>query len=384
MPTKHALLSASSSARWLHCPPSARLEERVEEKPSAYAAEGTLAHSKAEEKLTNYLEGHPRKKVECPNGEMQEATTDYRNYVIEVLNAEKKKCPDAKLFVEVELDLSEWIPEGFGTSDVVVVSDDCLHVIDFKYGAGVAVSAQENSQLLLYAAGAMQIYDALYGFENITIHIYQPRIDHFDTFETTRDQLINWLETVVRPKASLAFEGKGNQAPGEWCRFCKVKASCKARAQQIKDLQGREQMLDGMLLNDEEISAILPKLKEITSWAKDLQDYALERALEGTKYKGYKVVEGTSRRRIVDDLEAMQKLQSAGFTYTDIIDTKLKNITALQQLTGKNQLAEILGDTLMKPPGAPTLVPETDKRPEWKAQVAIEAFGDEIDEANKS
>lgn len=375
MPSRHALLSASGSSKWLHCPPSARLEETIPEKASAYAAEGTLAHSKAEEKLTNYLEGHPRKKVKCPDGEMDEATTNYRNYVIEVLNAEKKKDPCAQLFVEVEVDLSKWIPEGFGTSDAVVVSADTLHIIDFKYGAGVPVNAYHNSQLLLYAAGTMNIYEPLYGFRNITVHIYQPRRDHFDSYSTTVENLEKWLEETVRPMAKRAYAGEGEFYPGDWCGFCRAAPTCKVRAYKIYNLAAEKM---GHVLSTNEIADLLPKLGPIAKWAKDLQEYALETALSGTKYDGYKVVEGASRRKITDDLEAMKKLQTAGYQYTDITETKLKTITELQKLTGKNELPKILGDTLIKPPGAPTLVPESDKRPDIREASAFEAFGEEF------
>lgn len=375
MPSRHALLSASSSERWLNCTPSARLEETVPEKASAYAAEGTLAHSKAEEKLTNYLDGHPRKKVQCPDKEMDEATTNYRNYVIEVLNAEKKKDPCAQLFVEVEVDLSKWIPEGFGTSDAVVVSTDTLHIIDFKYGTGVPVSAYHNSQLLLYAAGTMNIYEPLYGFSNITVHIYQPRIDHFDSYTTTVEKLEKWLNGTVLPMAKMAYAGEGTKVSGDWCKFCRAKATCKQRAHEMYGLA--EEKMDH-LLSTEEIAELLPKLGPIAKWAKDLQDYALEQAMSGTKYKGYKVVEGASRRKITDDLEAMKRLQTAGYPYTDITETRLKTITELQKLVGKNELPKVLGDTLVKPPGAPTLVPESDKRPDITEASAFEAFGEEF------
>ena len=375
MPSRHALLSASSSERWLNCTPSARLEETVPEKASAYAAEGTLAHSKAEEKLTNYLEGHPRKKVQCPDKEMDEATTNYRNYVIEVLNAEKKKDPCAQLFVEVEVDLSKWIPEGFGTSDAVVVSTDTLHIIDFKYGEGVPVNAYHNSQLLLYAAGTMNIYEPLYGFSNITVHIYQPRIDHFDSYTTTVEKLEKWLNGTVLPMAKMAYAGEGTKVSGDWCKFCRAKATCKQRAHEMYGLA--EEKMDH-LLSTEEIAELLPKLGPIAKWAKDLQDYALETALSGTKYKGYKVVEGASRRKITDDLEAMKKLQTAGYQYTDITETRLRTITELQKLVGKNELPKVLGDTLVKPPGAPTLVPESDKRPDIREASAFEAFREEF------
>ena len=375
MPSRHALLSASGSAKWLNCTPSARLEETIPEKASAYAAEGTLAHSRAEEKLTNYLEGHPRKKVQCPDKEMDEATTNYRNYVIEVLNAEKKKDPCAQLFVEVEVDLSKWIPEGFGTSDAVVVSTDTLHIIDFKYGEGVPVNAYHNSQLLLYAAGTMNIYEPLYGFSNITVHIYQPRIDHFDSYTTTVEKLEKWLNGTVLPMAKMAYAGEGTKVSGDWCKFCRAKATCKQRAHEMYGLA--EEKMDH-LLSTEEIAELLPKLGPIAKWAKDLQEYALETALSGTKYKGYKVVEGASRRKITDDVEAMNRLQTAGYQYTDITETKLKTITELQKLVGKNELPKVLGDTLVKPPGAPTLVPKSDKRPDIREASAFEAFGEEF------
>lgn len=375
MPSRHALLSASSSERWLCCPPSARLEKTFPDKETEYMRAGTEAHSKAEEKLTNYLEGHPRKKVQCPDKVMDEATTNYRNYVIEVLNAEKKKDPCAQLFVEVEVDLSKWIPEGFGTSDAVVVSTDTLHIIDFKYGEGVPVNAYHNSQLLLYAAGAMNIYEPLYGFSNITVHIYQPRIDHFDSYTTTVEKLEKWLNGTVKPIAKMAFAGEGEFNPGDWCGFCKARYTCRVRAYKSYNLAAEKM---GHLLSTNEIARLLPKLKEIAKWTKDLQEYALETALSGTKYDGYKVVEGASRRKIADDLEAMKKLQTAGYQYTDITETRLKTITELQKLVGKNELPRVLGDTLIKPPGAPTLVPESDKRPEIREASALEAFGEEF------
>ena len=178
--------------------------------------------------------------------------------------------------------------------------------------------------------------------------------------------------------AKMAYAGEGEQIPGDWCRFCKVKANCRARARMQQETAEKSRMLNGMLLKDDEIADLLPRLKEMTAWAKDLQDYALEQALSGTKYKGYKVVEGASRRKITDDLEAMKRLQTAGYPYTDITETRLKTITELQKLVGKNELPKVLGDTLVKPPGAPTLVPESDKRPDITEASAFEAFGEEF------
>lgn len=375
MPDKHALLSASSSDRWIHCPPSARLEERVAEKPSSYAAEGTEAHSIAEQKLNNWKDGHPRKKVACPNGEMDEATTYYRDYVVEAFNAEKKQDDAAGLFVEVQVGLANWIPEGFGTSDAVIVSNKTLHVIDFKYGTGVPVSAVENPQLMLYAAGTMAKYDTLYDFQIITIHIVQPRIDNISTYSLTVDELKDWLTNVVQPAAKQAWNGEGQQQAGHWCRFCKVKAQCKKRAEEAFAVAAENKRLDKMLLSDQEIAELLPQLDPIEKWCKDVQGYALEQAMAGTQYAGWKVVEGVSRRKITDEIEASRRLQTAGFHYTDITQTKLKSITELEKLTGKKAFAEIVGDACQKPPGAPTLVPESDKRPSIMEK-NLEVFSD--------
>lgn len=375
MPSRHALLSASGSSKWIHCPPSARLEKTFPDKETEYMREGTEAHSKAEEKLTNYLNGATEAKIDCPDKVMDEATTDYRDYVVEVLNSELAKDPDAQLMVEEEVDYSPWAPEGFGTSDAIVVSRNAMHIIDFKYGEGVPVKAYKNSQLMLYAAGAMRFCELLYDFNDITVHIFQPRIGNIDNYSFTVGELKEWLETTVAPMAKRAFAGEGEFNPGEWCGFCKARYTCKVRAYKNYDLAAEKM---GYVLSTSEIADLLPKLKEIAKWAKDLQDYALETALSGTKYDGYKVVEGASRRKITDDLEAMKRLQTAGYPYTDITETRLKTITELQKLVGKNELPKVLGDTLVKPPGAPTLVPESDKRPDIREASAFEAFREEF------
>ena len=371
MPSRHALLSASSSSKWLHCPPSAMLEKTFPDKETEYTKEGTEAHAKAEEKLNNFLNGQTKAKVDCPDKEMDEATTDYRDYVIEVLNAELALDPDAQLMVEEEVDYSPWAPGGFGTSDAIVISKSELHIIDFKYGKGVAVSAYKNSQLMLYAAGAMRFCELLSDFQKITIHIFQPRLGNLDTYSFTKDDLKDWLETEVRPKAKDAFLGEGEFNPGEWCNFCKARHTCKKRAYEMEELAAEHM---GHVLSQNEIAHLLPKLKDIAKWTKDLQDYALQQALNGTEYEGYKVVEGVSRRKIVDDLEAMRKLQKAGYQYTDITETKLKTLTDLKKLTGTKELPQILGDTLVKPPGAPTLVPVADKRPAITDKVTLASF----------
>lgn len=379
MPTKHALLSASKADRWIHCTPSARLEERVPDTPSVYAAEGTVAHAKAEEKLRNWMDGHPRKKVKCPDGEMDEATTAYRDYIQEIYNAEQKYSKDAKIFVEVQLDLSEWVPDGFGTADCVIVSDHCLHVIDFKYGKGVAVNVEHNPQLMLYAAGALRIYELTYAFQDVKMHIFQPRLDSISEWETTVDNIKDWLISTVVPAADMAIDGKGEQHPGSWCKFCKVKASCRARAEMAMATAAEQKRLDGFLLTDAEIAALLPQLTPISEWCADLKEYATNEALAGTHYDGYKLVEGISPRKITDEPAAMEALENQGYKPEQITKTSLLGISNLEKLVGKKELATLLEKYIEKPAGAPVLVPVTDKRQELKTAAAMEAFSEDLE-----
>lgn len=378
MPSFHAVLSASSSSRWINCTPSARLEEHMTEKASIYAAEGTLAHSKAEEKLRNYVEGHPRKKVKCEDGEMDECTTAYRDYVIEVLNTEKKTCDDAKLDIEVQLDLTPWIPEGFGTSDVVIVSDSTLHVIDLKYGKGVPVYAPHNSQLLIYAAGALHEYEAYYAFDKVKMHIFQPRLDHISTYEISTVDLCDYMENVVKPAAKKAWDGQGEQEAGKWCQFCKAKANCRERAKMNIAIAEQNKLYDAMLLTDDEVASLLPRLSEMKKWCADIEEFALNQALSGVHYNGYKVVEGRSSRKIVDADSVQKLLLDEGFKENEFLKPKeLLSITNLEKLVGKKKFTELASPYINKPEGKPTLVEESDKRPSI-VKTGAEDFQDEV------
>ena len=364
MPSEHAILSASGSNKWIHCHPSARLEELFDEKPSVYAAEGTEAHSVAEQKLRNWIEGHPRRKVKAANGEMDEATNFYKNYVIETYNKEKKKCDASDLFIEVQVDLTHWIPEGFGTSDAVIVSNHTLHVIDLKYGKGVKVYADHNPQLSIYAAGVMALYDCLYDFRTVQMHIVQPRLDHVDTCEISTEELADWMENTVKPAAQEAWNGDGEQHAGKWCKFCKAKAQCAARASKIKALDERYQRMCGLILTDQQVAELLPELPGVIEWAKEVQDFALEQALKGTHYEGYKVVEGVSRRTFTDEKEVAKVLQEAEYKEKEFMtEPKLQSISKIEKLLGKKTFNELVGPYVKKPQGKPTLVPESDKRP---------------------
>ncbi len=379
MPEKHAFLSASASHRWLKCTPSAMLENNLPDTTSEFAKEGTEAHKLAEKKLNSWLKsGKKSSRFKALDGEMQECTDSYRDYVIEVFNEEKAKTSDAQLLIEQKLDFSRWVPDGFGTGDAVIIGDDTLHVIDLKYGKGVKVDAVGNTQARLYAAGAMDTFGMLYDFEKIKVHIYQPRIDNISTCEYTTEELEKWLYGEVVPKAELAIKGEGEQKPGPWCKFCKVRANCEARMKANLDgLKNTGFANTPGLLTHEQIEQALPILDEIISWAKDLQQFALDRALEGTKFRGFKVVEGRSNRKVLDEpglIEALHKMEYGD----DVIMTqpKLETITTLEKRIGKKLFTGIAMPYIGKPKGKPTLVPESDKRPEYDS--AETDFADEL------
>lgn len=378
MPKQHALLSASASRRWLNCTPSAVLESHEPDTSSPFAEEGTRAHALAEKKLKSWIRSNRKSHFKADDGEMAEATDGYRDYVIEVFNGEKKKTPDAELLIEQKLDFSKWVPSGFGTGDAVIIGDDTLHIIDFKYGKGVKVSAEDNSQMLLYAAGALDVFGALYDFDKITTHIYQPRIGNVSESTITVSALEDWLETVVKPKADLASKGEGDPRPGDWCRFCKIRAKCKARADfDIEAVKASGFDTDPNLLDKEDIESILPMLEELQSWIKDLSQYALDQALDGVKYRGFKVVEGRSNRKVIDDKGLIDALHKMGYE-DDVIMTKpkLQTITALEKAVGKKMFTGIAMPYIDKPKGKPTLVPESDKRPEYSS--AEDDFADDL------
>lgn len=375
MPSKHALLSASAAHRWLECPPSVRLCEHMPDETSIYAEEGTLAHQICEEKLLVLKGDLAEVKTEPKDAEMQRATDLYRDFVEEVWNAAKAKTKDAALFVEQELQFGEYVPEGFGTSDAVIVSDDTLEVIDFKYGKGVPVDAANNPQLRLYALGAYSALSAIYDFEYVITSVVQPRIDRIGSEKLRVDELLSWAEEYVKPRAKLAYEGKGEFKVGDHCRFCKAGATCRARVEdafKIIDLSETQPATIG----DDEVPDILDKLDNAEKWIESMRQYAERRALEGMKWRGYKVVEARTQRKIINQLEALSVLEEAGYSQEDVTTVKLKGIGELEKLLGKSDFKELLSGFVVKPQGAPTLVKETDKRPEFNP--VEEAFKEEI------
>ncbi len=361
---KHAICSASSSARWIACPRSALLNAEVTDRGSPYAQEGTEAHSLCEYLLKTAL-GWPAKnpvsQLAHYSQEMQDCAEGYRDFVMEQVEEAKKFCQDPFIGIEQRLDFSRWVPEGFGTGDCVIIADSLLQITDYKNGLGVLVSATENSQLMCYALGALDTFGMLYDIKTVRLTIYQPRRENVDSWEISTEELLKWADTVLAPAAKLAIAGQGEFNPGDHCKFCKVKATCRARAEYNLGISN-EDFKEPAELTNEEIAAILPLLDGMVSWASDLQDYALQQALNGTHYYGYKVVEGRANRKYTDEKAVAQAVQEAGY---DPYEKKLLGITAMTKKLGKKQFEELLADLITKPSGKPVLVAETDKRPEY-------------------
>lgn len=375
MPDRHALLGASSSHRWLCCPPSARLEELVPNKSTKFTEEGTKAHAICEQLLHAFLNGEKMAKPEDVDDEMWRCATGYRDFVEEKFNEALAKTKDSKLFIEQELDFAEYVPEGFGTSDAVIVSDDTLTVIDFKYGKGVAVDANDNPQLRLYALGAFLKLGPLYDFALVESAVYQPRLDSVSIEYISVADLVQWAEDYVKPRAELAFKGEGEFCVGEHCRFCRVGATCRARVVEAFEVIDKVDTRPE-LIEDDEIPAILDKLDNAEEWIKAIRAYALDSATKGTKWKGYKLVESRTKRKIINPIEALEKLEQAGYDREDITTLNLKGITELTKVLGSAKFKELLADYVVKPQGSPTLVHDTDERPE--IDLIAEAFKEDI------
>ena len=361
-PSKHAVLSASSSHRWLNCNPSARLEQEFEDRETEAAAEGTAAHALCEHKLCRALKMQSRKpisKYDCE--EMDTHTDNYVQFVLETISQAKEHCADPIINIEQRLDFSCYVPHGFGTGDCIIIADKTLHIIDFKYGQGVLVEAEQNPQMMLYALGALRIYDTLYDIEDVAMTIYQPRRENISTWTITVSNRLSWAENELVPKAKLAFDGKGEYMPGPWCTFCKAAVKCRARAEEKLALAQYE-FAQPPLLTDAEIEEILGKLDDLTRWADEIKSYAQDAALNhGKQWHGYKVVEGRSVRKYSDEEAVIEAANAAG--YHDIFRKTLLPITEMEKLMGKQEFAEVLSGLIIKPAGKPTLVPITDKRP---------------------
>lgn len=357
----HSIYSASGAHRWMNCPPSAQLEQQFPNETSSYAEEGTAAHDLAEHKLKKALKMRSKKPTSpYHSDEMDEMTDLYVEYCLELIERSKENCSDLQILIEQKLDFSDYVPEGFGTGDLVVVGNGTLHVVDLKYGRGVIVSAEKNPQMMLYALGALSLFDMLYDIEKVSMAIVQPRVDNFSTWEITVEELLKWAEEELKPKALLASTGGGEFCAGDHCRFCRAKNQCRARA--VKNLELlKYEFQDPALLTDEEIAEIIGLADELAKWAGDIYTYATALAInEGREWDGFKLVEERTRRIYSDETAVAETAKEAG--YTDIFKQSLITITEMEKLMGKKKFNELLGNLVEKPKGKLTLVPETDKR----------------------
>ena len=407
MPGKHAVLSASSSKQWIHCPPSARLQEPFPNDSSVFAEEGTWAHELCEYKVKKYL--HERKKrpqSEFYTEEIEQATDIYAEFVISIIEGMKRNGVEPLCFVEERLDFSNIVPEGFGTGDMIILGKDeqgrgLIHICDYKNGKGVFVDAHENSQMMLYATGALNAYGYIYEIEIVRMSIIQPRLENISTYEMTADDLRTWGESI-KPIAQMAFEGKGEQNPGEWCRFCRAKPVCKACMEEALALAKEEFLdLDAGALADEaeetdatapynadtatpvfkqpglvvfsELVKVLPTLNRISFWIESVFAFVSAEAINhGVPVEGYKVVEGRSKRIFTDTKAVVSAAEAEG--YTDIYKQELLTLTEFEKMMGKKKFAEVLGEYVVKPPGKLALVPESDPRPAVDLSTAADVF----------
>lgn len=371
----HAILSASSSHRWLHCLPSARLELEFENTNGEAAKEGTAAHALSEHKLKKALRIRIKRPTsEYDSDEMEECTDAYVDFIMEQVELARKSCTDPIVLIEQRLDFSCFVPDGFGTGDCVIISDDRLHIVDFKYGMGVLVDAEDNPQMKLYALGALEIYDSLYDIKEISMTIFQPRRENVSTWTVPVEELKAWAEEELKPKAAKAYQGEGEYIPGPWCTFCRASTRCRARADENLKLAQMEFKMPP-LLTDSEIEKVLTILPDLIKWVNEITAYATDAAVNhGKEWHGFKVVEGRSVRKYKDENAVAEKAVISG--YKDIYRKSLIPMTEMQKLMGKTKFEEILGNLIYKPPGKPTLVPNSDKRPAMNVADAKNEFNE--------
>ena len=363
--SEHAKLSASGSDRWMACTPSARLEEQFPQSTSVFAEEGTFAHAVGERGIAEFLgsklEDLPADLLHFDNADLRESVQIYIDLAKERITDARARSSDAVVLLERRLDFSPWVPEGFGTGDLITVSDGVITVDDLKFGKGVKVDAEGNSQLRLYGLGAVHMLGHLFDITEVRMSIVQPRMHNISTEVMSVDALLDWAQREVEPKALLAWHGKGIFVAGDHCRFCRARATCGARAEANLEL-ARFDFVKPELLSDEDIADILSKAKLLAKWAGDIEDYALDKAKGGRAWPGWKLVSGKSVRRYSDEQAVIDKLIASLIPVAQIFDQSLHTITSLEKNLGKKQFAEVLGDLIVKQPGRPALVPIEDKR----------------------
>ena len=354
----HALLSPSAAHRWMNCPPSACLEREFPSSSSEVAAEGTAAHALCEHKLRKLLKlRSKRPHSDFEDDEMDRCSDDYVSFVQEQMG----EIPSPMVLVEQRLDLTRYVPAAFGTADCIIVGGDRLHIVDFKYGMGVLVEAEHNPQMMLYALGALELLDGIYDIQKISVSIFQPRRENVCTWSLPKEDLLRWARDDLVEKARLAYAGGGEYCADKWCTFCRAAVRCRARAEEKLRL-AKEEFKYPPLITDEEIEDVLGEIPELIKWANAILAYATDAAVNhGKAWTGFKIVEGRSVRRYKDEDAVAREAESAG--YTDIFDRKLISLTQMEKLMGKKAFTDILGGLIEKPPGKPTLVPLSDKRP---------------------
>ena len=374
MPSVHARFSPSAAIRRIHCPPSLLLEEQFEDGESVYAAEGTAGHAMAEHLLHKYLKQRTKRPTsEFYTDELLEAVDEYVSFVIGEIEDARRACKSPVLLVEQRVDASEYVDGCFGTADMVIITDKVAHVIDLKLGKGVEVHAEENPQLMIYGLGVLSMAEALYDIETVSMTIFQPRLGNSSTWDVSPEYLKRWGDEVLRPAGAQALMGAGEFMAGSWCRFCKARNQCRARAEPFLEMAKLE-FTQPALLSDEEIAEVIAKADELAKWAADVYAFAQDEAIvHGKQWPGFKVVEGKSSRKYTSEEEVAQAATAAG--YKDIYKRSLIGITEMERLMGKDRFREILGLLVYKPKGKLTLVPESDKREAVRSNTAQEDFG---------
>ena len=372
----HALLSASSSERWLACPPSAVAAEAYPKQDTAFTREGTLAHEVAEVLAggrESEMAGVAALNLDLTQ-EMIDHGYNYRDYIKEHIQSD-----DAIVLLEQRVDFSPWVPDGFGTCDCIIIQGETLTVIDYKYGKGVAVEAAHNPQMMLYALGALNDYGFAYSIATVEMHIYQPRIDNISAFTMSADELMEWAEKTVKPTAVQAAEGKGKYSPGNHCRFCPHAGKCRELTKVCTtyvNAHGLKKKLP--ILAPHEAAEVLKMEPLISLWLKRVKEQALSDLLEGKEIPGYKVVEGKlGNRKWTDEMQVAEALKGAGYGMEEITETKLRSPAEMDRAIGKKKVAELLTNLIDRAPGAPTIALESDKRPAYdrKAEIAKDLEG---------
>lgn len=368
----HALLSASSAHRWLRCPMSATAEAVEEDKDTDYTREGTLAHEVAEwvasgrSKTENLDKGQD----DGITAEMLECAGAYRDYIQEHIHSE-----NATVLLEQRLDFSPWVPEGFGTGDCIILDDRHLTIIDYKYGAGVPVSAENNEQMICYALGALNDYGALYDIDEVTMCIFQPRINNVSEWEQTTEQLMTWASETLKPGAEKAFNGEGGYCAGPHCKFCSHAGKCRELSKECTrtvELYGKTRTVES--LAPWEINTILRQQPMIELWLKRVTETALQTMLAGGEIPGQKLVEGRSLRKWDNEEQVIAELRTDYPPEDYMTAPELMSPAALEKSIGKKNVATLVGAHVVKEPGKIGIAPVEDKRPAYKPGGEFEAL----------